>query len=139
MFKFLKKYENRANLWALVLFITLFFYFDYFDGSEQREQLEEALALLAESSNRVETLFDSTQEMSNMLNSSIEFNKSLMKKLESDNENFIQLEQRIASLQELMNNTDLNSSDLTVVRFEIADILQYLKRANETRKTVLSE
>lgn len=126
MFKFLKSYQNRENVCVLALFLTLFFYFDYFDNSEQLEQLDKEIALL-------------TEETSKKLDSMIEMNKLLLKNLESDNENFVQFEQRIASLQELLNNAGLNSSDLTDVRSEIADISQFLKRANETRRAVLSE
>ena len=49
------------------------------------------------------------------------------------------LEQRISPLLGMLNNAELNSADLTVVQAEIADILQLLKRINETETAEITE
>ncbi len=59
--------------------------------------------------------------------------------LEKQEQRFILLEQRIVAWQDLLNNSDLNSTELTTVQAEMADTLQLLKHANETEMADVSE
>ncbi len=128
MFKFLKNKQNIASnlVFALVLTITFWGYIFLTSRSDQIEEMEIQLTELAE-------------KQSTLVGSLREFNELLEIRLETDKELFIQLEQRIAAWQDVLKNADLSSTELTIVQAEIADVLQLLKRINETETVDLTE
>ena len=104
------------------------------------ERLDQEVTSLAESVIRTGELVEKTREtMNERVESLLEVNELLRVNLEQRNELLSLLEQRISPLQGMLNNTDLNSADLTVVQAEIADILQSLKSINETETTEITE
>ncbi len=146
MFKFLKNKQNIQSVLLFflvysVVFFTIIYLFD--DSSEEFERLErldQEATSLAESVIRIGELVEKTREtMNERVETLLEVNELLQANLEQKNEMLLLLEQRISPLQGMLNNTDLNSADLTVVQAEIADILQSLKRINETETTEITE
>ena len=82
---------------------------------------------------------DEKERQSTLVGSLREFNELLENRLEIDKELFIQLEQRIAAWQDVLKNADLSSTELTIVQADIADVMQLLKRINETETVDLTE
>ena len=146
MFKFLKNKQNIQSVLLFflvysVVFFTIIYLFD--DSSEEFERLErldQEVTSLAESVIRTGELVEKTREtMNERVESLLEVNELLRVNLEQRNELLSLLEQRSSPLQGMLNNTDLNSADLTVVQAEIADILQLLKSINETETAEITE
>ena len=146
MFKFLKNKQNIQSVLLFflvysVVFFTIIYLFD--DSSEEFERLErldQEVTSLAESVIRTGELIDETREtMNERVEYLLEVNELLRLNLEQKSELLSLLEQRISPLQDMLNDADLNSADLTVVQAEIADILQTLKRINETETAELTE
>ena len=110
-------------LLAFTVGFTILYWGDrlLFDDSEQFEQLDNKLTVLNE-------LVDSTLKYQSELEDSLDESKKLYeRRLEVDRELFILIEQRIATWQDILNNSDPNSTDLTIVQAEMADIMQLLK------------
>ena len=107
---------------------------------EQLDQLDQEMTAL---SNEIEELgqsMDAYIESRGMLEDSLrEVNELLDERLEQHKELFALLEQRIGLLQEILNDADLQSTDVTTVLAEITDILQTLKDINDTEAAVLAE
>ncbi len=127
MFKFLKNKQMMQSFLVYLLAFTVGFTILYwgdrllFDDSEQFEQLDNKLTVLNE-------LVDSTLKYQSELEDSLDESKKLYeRRLEVDRELFILIEQRIATWQDILNNTDPNTTDLTIVQAEMADIMQLLK------------
>ena len=142
MFKFLKNKQNIKSgllysiLFSVVLLIILFLFYDSseeFGQLERLERLDQEVASLAESVIRTGQLVEETREtLHKRVLTLLELNELLQTNLEQKNEILMLLERRISPLQGMLNNADLNSTDLTAVQAEIADILQTLKSINET-------
>lgn len=127
MFKFLKNKQMMQSFLVYLLAFTVGFTILYwgdrllFDDSEQFDQLDNKLTVLNE-------LVDSTLKYQSELEDSLDESKKLYeRRLEVDRELFILIEQRIATWQDILNNTDPNTTDLTIVQAEMADIMQLLK------------
>ena len=127
MFKFLKNKQMMQSFLVYLLAFTVGFTILYwgdrllFDDSEQFEQLDNKLTVLNE-------LVDSTLKYQSELEDSLDESKKLYeRRLEVDRELFILIEQRIATWQDILNNTDPNTTDLTIVLADMADIMQLLK------------
>ena len=142
MFKFLKNKQNIPSILvvALVVTITYWGYMFLISESDQIEEMQIQLTELSEYANTTQQLVDDVKERQSTLVGSLrEFNEVLENRLEIDKELFIQLEQRIAAWQDVLKNADLSSTELTIVQADIADVMQILKRINETETVDLTE
>ena len=141
-----KSLINKQNIIFILVYTFVFtfivwsssFWFD--DDMEQLDQLDQEMTAL---SNEIEELgqsMDAYIESRGMLEDSLrEVNELLDERLEQHKELFALLEQRIGLLQEILNDADLQSTDVTTVLAEITDILQTLKDINDTEAAVLAE
>ena len=145
MFKFLKNKQNIQFIVTVAIVVGSITYSVYLISEseqieEQIEELEIQLTELNEDKNRVQQLIGDVKERQSTLVGSLrEFNELLENRLETDKELFIQLEQRIAAWQDVLKNADLSSTELTIVQADIADVMQLLKRINETETVDLTE
>ena len=155
-------------IYSVVFFTIIYLFDDSSEEFERLERLDQEATSLAESVIRIGELVEKTRETMNervetllevneLLRTNLEqrnellllleqrketlleVNELLRANLEQRNEMLSLLEQRISPLQGMLNNTDLNSADLTVVQAEITDILQSLKRINETETAEITE
>lgn len=113
----------------------------WFDDSyEKAHQLDHEMTALSDEIDRlgqlIDTYIENRSRLENTLRESNELHKT---RLEQYEELFMLLEQRIGLLQDILNDADLNSTELTTVLAEITDILQTLKRIDETETAVLAE
>ena len=147
MFKFLK---NKQNIQFILVYALLFafviwsssFWLD--DGSEQidhkLDQLDQEVTELSEDIDRLGQSVDAYVNIRSKFEDALrESNELLRARLEQYKELFIQFEQRITLLQDLLHNADPDSTDLMTVQAEIADILQSLKHINEMEADDLAE
>ena len=145
MFKFLKNKQNIQFIVTVAIVVGSITYSVYLISEseqieEQIEELKIQLTELNEDKNRVQQLIGDVKERQSTLVGSLrEFNELLENRLETDKELFIQLEQRIAAWQDVLKNADLSSTELTIVQADIADVMQLLKRINETETVDLTE
>ncbi len=145
MFKFLKNKQNIQFIVTVAIVVGSITYSVYLISEteqieEQIEELEIQLTELNEDKNRLQQLIGDVKERQSTLVGSLrEFNELLENRLEIDKELFIQLEQRIAAWQDVLKNADLSSTELTIVQADIADVMQLLKRINETETVDLTE
>ena len=148
MFKFLKNKQNIQFIVTVAIVVGSITYSVYLISEteqieEQIEELEIQLTELNEDKNRLQQLIGDVKErqstQSKLVGSLREFNELLENRLEIDKELFIQLEQRIAAWQDVLKNADLSSTELTIVQADIADVMQLLKRINETETADLTE
>ena len=148
MFKFLKNKQNIQFIVTVAIVVGSITYSVYLISEteqieEQIEELEIQLTELNEDKNRLQQLIGDVKErqstQSKLVGSLREFNELLENRLEIDKELFIQLEQRIAAWQDVLKNADLSSTELTIVQADIADVMQLLKRINETETVDLTE
>ena len=145
MFKFLKNKQNIQFIVTVAIVVGSITYSVYLISEseqieEQIEELKIQLTELNEDKNRVQQLIGDVKERQSTLVGSLrEFNELLENRLETDKELFIQLEQRIAAWQDVLENADLSSTELTIVQADIADVMQLLKRINETETVDLTE
>ena len=146
MFKFLKNKQNNQSvllfflIYTVAFFAIVFFFDDSSEEFERLERLDQEATSLAESVIRIGELVEKTREtMNERVETLLEVNELLRTNLEQRNELLLLLEQRISPLQGMLNNAVLNSAELTVVQAEIADILQSLKRINETETAEITE
>jgi len=141
MFKLLK---NNIKIIVVYTFVFVFivwsssFWFD--DSYEQLDQLDQEVTALSDEIDKLGQSMDAYIESRGMLEDTLrEVNELLDERLEQNKELFLLLEQRIGLLQDILNDADLNSTDLTTVLAEITDILQTIKDINETEAAVLAE
>jgi DNA repair ATPase RecN len=145
VFKFLKNKQNIQFIVTVAIVVGSITYSVYLISEseqieEQIEELKIQLTELNEDKNRVQQLIGDVKERQSTLVGSLrEFNELLENRLEIDKELFIQLEQRIAAWQDVLKNADLSSTELTIVQADIADVMQLLKRINETETVDLTE
>ena len=147
MFKFLK---NRQNIQLILVYAPVFafviwsssFWLD--DGSEQLDhrldQLDQEVTELSENIDRLGQSVDDHVNIRSKLEDLLRESNDLLKtRVDQYKELFIQFEQRITLLQDVLNNADPDSADLMTVQAEIADILQSLKQINEAGADDLAE
>ena len=143
MFKFLK---NKQNIKFVLVYTLVFifivwsssFWFD--DSSEQLDQLDQEMTGLSDEINSLGQSMDAYIESRRMFEDTLrEINELLEERLEQNMKLFMLLEQRIGSLQDILNDTDVQNTDLTTVLAEITAILQTLKDINEAEAAVLAE
>lgn len=144
MFKFLKINQDKSILFVALVFAVLFlvstFFFDDTEQLEKLDQMEKELTAQMEDLKKLGELIDSTLNTNReRMDSILEANELLQNTTEQYKELFIQLEHRISSLQDVLNNADSNSSSLTTAQAQVADIHQSLKRINETETTDIAE
>lgn len=142
MFKLLKNNIKFIVVYTLVFVFIVWsssFWFD--DSYEQLDQLDQEMTALSDEIYELGQSMDAYIENRSMLEGTLrEINELLDERLEQNKELFMLLEQRIGLLQDILNDADLNSTELTTVLAEITDILQTLKNINETEETtVLAE
>ena len=130
MFKLLKNNIKFIVVYTLVFVFIVWsssFWFD--DSSEKLDQLDQEMTALSDEINSLGQSVDAYIERRNMIEDALhELNELFEERLEQNKELFLLLEQRIGLLQDILNDADLNSTDLTTVLAEITDILQTLKR-----------
>ena len=143
MFKFLK---NKQNIKFVLVYTLVFifivwsssFWFD--DSSEQLDQLDQEMTGLSDEINSLGQSMDAYIESRRMFEDTLrEINELLEERLEQNMKLFMLLEQRIGSLQDILNDADIQNTDLTRVLAEITAILQTLKDINEAEAAVLAE
>lgn len=145
MFKFLKNKQNfqSAGIFLVVFAVVYSVFILLFDPSEQNERIElldnELTELIAQSDQLRKAIDTFEKRQSERADALLEYMELLLTILEQNKELFIVLEQRITSIQDALDNPDLNSTGLTAVQTEITDILQSLKRINETEIAELAE
>ena len=137
MFKLLKNNIKFIVVYTLVFVFIVWsssFWFD--DSSEKLDQLDQEMTALSDEINSLGQSVDAYIERRNMIEDALhELNELFEERLEQNKELFLLLEQRIGLLQDILNDADLNSTDLTTVLAEITDILQTLKSINEMEET----
>lgn len=143
MLKFLKSSQN-IKLLLTYTFVFVFivwsssFWFD--DSYEMVDQIDQDMTALSDEIDRFGQLMDTYIENRSRLEDALrEKNELLEVRLEQNKKIFMLLEQRIGLLQDILNDADLNSTELTTVLAEMTDILQTLKRIDETETAVLAE
>ena len=141
-----KSLINKQNIIFILVYTFIFvfivwsssFWFD--ESSEQLDQLDQEMTALSDEIDKLGQSMDAYIESRGMLEDTLrEVNELLDERLEQNKELFMLLEQRIGLLRDILNDADLNNTDLTTVLAEITDILQTLKSINETEKGVLAE
>ena len=141
MFKSLKNNIKFIVVYTLVFVFIVWsstFWFD--DSSEQLDQLDQEMTALSDEIDGLGQSIDAyIEERSNFEDTLRELNQLLEERLEQNKKLFMLLEQRIGLLQDILNDADLQSTDLTKVLAEITDILQTFEDINETETAVLAE
>ncbi|MYI89018.1 MAG: hypothetical protein F4082_01750 [Gammaproteobacteria bacterium] len=141
MFKSLKNNIKFIVVYTLVFVFIVWsstFWFD--NSSEQLDQLDQEMTALSDEIDGVGQSIDAyIEERSNFEDTLRELNQLLEERLEQNKKLFMLLEQRIGLLQDILNDADLQSTDLTKVLAEITDILQTFEDINETETAVLAE
>lgn len=139
-----KSLINKQNVIFVLVYTFVFvfivwsssFWFD--DSYEQFDQLDQEMTALSDEINSLGQLMDAYIEERSMLEDTLrEVNELLYERSEQNNKLFLLLEQRIVLLQDILNDADLQSTDVTTVLAEITDILQTLKDMNEAEAAVL--
>ncbi len=141
MFKSLKNNIKFIVVYTLVFVFIVWsstFWFD--NSSEQLDQLDQEMTALSDEIDGLGQSIDAyIEERSNFEDTLRELNQLLEERLEQNKKLFMLLEQRIGLLQDILNDADLQSTDLTKVLAEITDILQTFEDINETETAVLAE
>ena len=141
MFKLLKNNIKFIVVYTLVFVFIVWsssFWFD--DSSEQLHQLDQEMTGLSDEINSLGQSMDAYIESRRMFEDTLrEINELLEERLEQNMKLFMMLEQRIGSLQDKLNDADIQNTDLTTVLAEITAILQTLKDINEAEAAVLAE
>lgn len=142
----LKLLKNKQNIIFILVYTFVFsfifwsssYWFD--DDSEKLEKLDQEITELTGEIDRLGQSIDTYMENRSRLEDTLrELNGLLEERLEQNKELFMLLERRIRLLQDILNDADPYSPDLTKVLAEITDILQQLKRVNETGTAGLAE
>lgn len=142
MIKFLKNKQNLLSILVLVVVFTVIYWggFLVFDDTEMLEELESQLEVLDEAVVTLEQLADTVEQRQATLEETLyEYNELLKTRLEQNDEFFLKIEQRIARWQDLLNNSELDRTNIRLVQAEMTDMMQTLKLINETGPTDLTE
>ncbi len=142
--------KNKQRIKSILIYTFVFIVFGWSvllllddSGQGQLERLDilhQELTELREGIGSLEQSIDTYIETRNRLEGTLrELNELREERLEQNKELFMLLEQRIGLLQDILNDADLQSNDLTAVLAEIKDILETLNSVNDTETADLAE
>ena len=142
--------KNKQRIKSILIYTFVFIVFGWSvllllddSGQGQLERLDilhQELTELREGIGSLEQSIDTYIETRNRLEGTLrELNELREERLEQNKELFMLLEQRIGLLQDILNDADLQSNDLTAVLAEIKDIRETLNSVNDTETADLAE